>query len=247
MIGLNLFFSPVASAQIDFISKAVKINCNNSQGAGFWIDSRIIATAKHVVEKCSTAIVENNDGFKFRVSKIELSRKSDIAYLIMVKSNNSISYANFPKNLPVSGEYVYAVGAPIDGLVLSKGKFVRSFANNLGEWIEIDIPADHGNSGGPVFSDSGVVGMLISKDLNYQTIKAYSIGYVLEDYIDNEPNFDESESQLVAPNSASKSPLLTQVLSASIMFVFGIVLGVFIGQKRANSKGRSKERIKIYV
>lgn len=175
------------------------------------------------------------------MSKIELSRKSDIAYLIMVKSNNSISYANFPKNLPVSGEYVYAVGAPIDGLVLSKGKFVRSFANNLGEWIEIDIPADHGNSGGPVFSDSGVVGMLISKDLNYQTINAYSIDYVLEDYIDNKPNFDASESQLVAPNSASKSPLLTQVLSASIMFVFGMVLGVLIGQKRANSRGGQRK------
>ena len=165
----------------------------------------------------------------------------------MVKSNNSISYAGFPKNLPVTGDYVYAVGAPIDGLVLSKGKFVRSFTNNLGEWIEIDIPADHGNSGGPVFSDSGLVGMLISKDLNYQTINAYKIGYVLEDYIDNTPNFDESGAQLVAPNSASKSPLLTQVLSASIPFVFGIVLGVFIGQKRAKSNGRSKERIKIYV
>lgn len=165
----------------------------------------------------------------------------------MVKSNSSIDYVNFPTKLPLPGEYVYAVGAPIDGLVLSKGKFVKSFSNNLGDWIEIDIPADHGNSGGPVFSDSGLVGMLIAKNLSYQTINAYSIGYVLEDYSNNKPNFDDPNGQLVAPSSSSKSPLLTQVLSASIMFVFGIVLGVFIGQKRAKSNGRSKKRIKIYV
>jgi S1-C subfamily serine protease len=228
-----LFICPSAYAQIDFISNAVKINCNGSQGAGFWLEDRIIATAKHVVEKCLTANVENNDGLNLKVTHIEFSNGFDIAYLIVSNSSNLVKSPIISKELTSLGQTVYAVGAPIDGLVLSQGKLVGKIRNELGDWLEINIPADNGNSGGPVFSDAGVVGMLVSKDISSQSIYAY--------------NFDSRSGKSKEYDIGSNSPLLTQVLSASIMFMFGVVIGITIGYHKGKSRRVMRKRIKIYV
>jgi S1-C subfamily serine protease len=237
----------MAYAQIDFISNAIKINCNGSQGAGFWIEDRIIVTAKHVVEKCSTANIANNDGVTQLVSQIVLSTKFDIAYLL-IGQNSALARSPFiSKNPPQLGETIYAVGAPIDGLVLSKGKLVGKFKNELGDWIEIDIPADHGNSGGPVFSDVGIVGMLISKDISNQSINAYSIDFISRDLLVSKRNFDLGSDKPRISEISSKSPLLTQVISGTIFFVFGLLLGIALGLNRVKGRHVKKKRIKIYV
>jgi hypothetical protein len=246
-LQINLFICPSAYAQIDFISNAVKINCNESQGAGFWLEDRIIATAKHVVEKCLTANVENNDGVNLKVTHIEFSNEFDIAYLIVSNSHNLVKSPIIAKEPTSLGQTVYAVGAPIDGLVLSKGKLVGKVRNELGDWLKINIPADNGNSGGPVFSDAGVVGMLVSKDISSQSINAYSIDFISKDLLANKSNFDSRSGKSKEFEISPNSPLLTQVLSASIMFMFGVVLGITIGYHKGKSRRVKRKRIKIYV
>ena len=237
----------MAHAQIDFISNAIKVNCNGSQGAGFWIEDDVIVTAKHVVEKCSTANIANNDGIMQIVSQIVLSTNYDIAYLLIGQKSSLARSPLISKKPPQLGETVYAVGAPIDGLVLSKGRLVRKFRNELGDWIEINIPADHGNSGGPVFSEAGIVGMLISKDIRNQSINAYSIDLINRDLLASRRNFDLEADTPRLSGISSKSPLLTQVISGTIFFVFGLVLGIVLGLNRAKGRRVKNKRIKIYV
>lgn len=226
------------------ISYAVKINCENSQGAGFRLNSEVIVTAKHVVEDCSRVFVTNNDGLSAQSSELKLSQKYDIAYIYTTK--NVGAEVTISEKAPQVGENLYTVGSPIDGLVLSKGKLVTSFRDFMGDWLEISIAADQGNSGGPVFSDAGLVGMVISKNVTDKRINAYSVEMLLNDYENlGRQNGDNDGSDTIVIANDSASPLLTQSISAIIAFIFGGVAGVVLTQTR--QRRLKKKRIRIVV
>jgi hypothetical protein len=115
-----------------------------------------------------------------------------------------------------------------------------------GEWLEISIAADHGNSGGPVFSELGLVGMVISKNIEDKRINAYTLELLQRDYKDllELEETDEGSDTTVIVND-SFSPLLTQSISGIIAFIFGGVVGVILSQRR--QRRLSKKRIRIVV
>jgi hypothetical protein len=150
------------------------------------------------------------------------------------------------EKVPQVGENLYTIGSPIDGLVLSKGKLVTSYKDFRGDWLEISIAADQGNSGGPVFSDAGLVGMVISKNITDKRINAYSAEFLLSDYeILGQQNGDDDGSDTTVIANDSSSPLLTQSISAIIAFIFGGVAGVVLNQRRERRLKRKRIRIVV--
>ena len=234
----------LAEPEESLISYAVKINCENAQGAGFRLNSEVIVTAKHVVEDCLRVTVANNDGLSAQSSKLRLSREYDIAYIYTTeKVGKEVMIA---EKVPQVGENLYTIGSPIDGLVLSKGKLVTSYKDFTGDWLEISIAADQGNSGGPVFSDAGLVGMVISKNITDKRINAYSAEFLLSDYENlGQQNGDNDGSDTTVIANDSRSPLLTQSISAIIAFIFGGLAGVVLTQRR--QRRLKKKRIRIVV
>jgi hypothetical protein len=234
----------IAENEESLISYAVKINCENAQGAGFRLNFEVIVTAKHVVEDCSRVFVTNNDGLSAQSSKLRFSQKYDIAYVYTTKNVGKVVIIS--EKFPQVGENLYTIGSPIDGLVLSKGKLVTSYKDFTGDWLEISITADQGNSGGPVFSDAGLVGMVISKNITDKRINAYSAELLLSDYENlGQQNGENDGSDTAVIANDSTSPLLTQSISAIIAFIFGGVAGVVLTQRR--QRLLKKKRIRIVV
>ena len=234
----------MAENEESLISYAVKINCDNAQGAGFRLNSEVIVTAKHVVEECTRVFVSNNDGVSAQSTKLRFSREYDIAYVYITK--NVGKEVMIAEKAPQVGENLYTIGSPIDGLVLSKGKLVTSYKDFRGDWLEISIAADQGNSGGPVFSDAGLVGMVISKNITDKRINAYSAEFLLSDYENlGQQNGDDDGSDTTVIANDSSSPLLTQSISAIIAFIFGGLAGVVLTQRR--QRRLKKKRIRIVV
>jgi hypothetical protein len=153
---------------------------------------------------------------------------------------------NLAEVLPEAGENLYTVGSPIDGLVLSQGRLVSKYEDLTGQWLEISITADQGNSGGPVFSDAGLVGMVISKNLDNNRINAYSVELLNRDYanVEIEPESSSGSNSTLTTDQPS-SPLLTQTISAIISFIFGGIAGMVLNQRR--NRRLSKKRIRIVV
>jgi hypothetical protein len=241
---LNSSESAFAENEDSWISYAVKINCSNSQGAGFRLNVDVVVTAKHVIEECNFVSVSDNDGLTTQSSKLKYSQKYDIAYIYTDENVGKI--VKVSDKSPEVGDSLFTVGSPIDGLVLSKGKLVSNYEDLTGEWLEISIAADHGNSGGPVFSELGLVGMVISKNIEDKRINAYTLELLQRDYKDllELEETDEGSDTTVIVND-SFSPLLTQSISGIIAFIFGGVVGVILSQRR--QRRLSKKRIRIVV
>lgn len=188
--------------------------------------------------------VSDNDGALAGSNKIALSKEFDIAYIYAIEDIGKI--VELADVLPEAGEDLYTVGSPIDGLVLSKGRLVTRYEDLTGEWLEIAIAADQGNSGGPVFSEAGLVGMVISKNLNDKRINAYSVDLLTQDYENLEiQQWPDGQSNLEATKRYASSPLLTQSISAIIAFIFGGIVGMVLTQRRY--RRLNKKRIRIVV
>ena len=119
-------------------------------------------TARHVVEGCDEARITNNDG-KFTTATVKyLDPVNDIATLIAVKTVAEIVTLSL-ETLTV-GSKIQIVGTPINGLVLSSGGISRIYPKEVEYSFELEVPGDFGNSGGPVFLDGKVVGLVNAKD-----------------------------------------------------------------------------------
>lgn len=187
---------PSASAdEKAFIDQSVMISCGDGSGTGFYVDSTHILTAKHVVTSCKTAEIINNTGKKTTASNFFLDPKFDIA--ILSAKSAIVKPVSTDSSETKFGETVFIVGSPIDGLVLSKGKVVESSGLSSPNRIYLEIPADHGNSGGPVFSNIGLIGMVTAKFDDGQVI-AYNLPSLLQ-------SIEQSKKSSTAPSTKSES------------------------------------------
>ena len=128
-------------------------------GTGFVVGKNLIATCLHVVGEARPVHVQFGDGKKLEVVAVHAwDRKLDLAVL-RVKGGESL------KALPlgdsgklVQGAPVVAIGNPM-GLTGSVVQGVLSARRDmeLGEMLQLAIPVEPGNSGGPVLDREGRV------------------------------------------------------------------------------------------
>lgn len=242
MIAAAFSWSPSwAVDELQFIDFGVQVKCSQSRGAGFYLSEKLVVTAKHVVEDCSKPVLENFKGEKTYTINIEFSQNKDLAYLTV---ESSISPTVKLADIPSMNSEVFTVGSPIDGLLLSKGKLKEVFKDLSEEWLVIDIPADHGSSGGPVFSQNGLIGLVISKDKKNGDIYAYKGEDIEKDFkylSERGPTGQDSPRPVGSTGMEILMPIL---ISATITFVLGIGVGALITRRKARTP---KPRIRIEI
>jgi serine protease Do len=135
-------------------------------GSGFIIDpSGIIVTNNHVVDGAMEIKVTLDDGTELPAKLIGRDAKSDLAVL-GVKAPHALPVVNWGDSDRLrAGDQILAIGNPFgigttvtSGIVSARGRDLNS--GPYDDFIQIDAPINHGNSGGPLVDSQGhVVGI----------------------------------------------------------------------------------------
>ena len=151
------------------IYPSTNLKNNQSTGTGFAISPNgIIVTAYHVV-KNSDDIEVLIPGLGFKPAEIISSNPSNDIAILKIKSEtkNFLQISNF-KSSKISDK-VYTMGYPLSSVLGDKPKYSEGVVNALtglgdsASLMQVSIPIQPGNSGGPVLNDKNeVVGMVVS-------------------------------------------------------------------------------------
>ena len=137
-----------------------------ARGSGFIIDAEgTIVTNNHVVKDATKVTVTLDDGTELQAKVIGRDSRTDIAVL-KVTANRKLPFIELGQSRDVRpGEWVVAMGNPFGlGGSVTAG-IVSAVSRDIGsgpydQFIQIDAPINHGNSGGPLFTQDGkVIGM----------------------------------------------------------------------------------------
>ncbi|MER8372564.1 DegQ family serine endoprotease [Mesorhizobium sp. M1406] len=135
-------------------------------GSGFIVGADgIIVTNNHVIDGASSIKVALDDGTELPAKLVGRDAKNDLAVL-KVKSDKplpTVKWGDSDKLMP--GDQVLAFGNPFGigttvtaGIVSARGRDLHS--GPFDDFIQIDAPINHGNSGGPLVDVAGnVVGI----------------------------------------------------------------------------------------
>jgi serine protease Do len=134
---------------------------DSAQGSGFFISpDGYIVTNNHVVEHASAVTVTTDGGKAFPAKVIGVDPKTDLALLKVEGAD--FPAVRFAAQPPRVGDWVIAVGNPFGlggtvtaGIVSARGRDLGSAPYE--DFIQIDAPVNHGNSGGPAFNNAGEV------------------------------------------------------------------------------------------
>jgi len=141
-----------------------------SGGSGFIIDAKgLLVTNAHVVKNAKNIAVQNKSGASFNAAIVFIDTEKDLAILKIEDENfkplTSIPYA-ISKSSTDQAEPIYTLGYPRDEIVYGEGYLSAETGFN-GDTLscQISIPANPGNSGGPVMNQHGdVIGILSTRE-----------------------------------------------------------------------------------
>ena len=189
--GLTVYLSPAVNGnQLQQLSKDIEVIKRNQQyqgslinevkskipenarlisgGTGFLIDTKgSIMTNAHVL-KGSGAIVVNNQGQEFSATIVHIDQDKDLAILKINDKDyeplHSLPYS-IRKNNTDLGEEIFTLGYPRNDIVYGMGYLsAKTGYNGDSLSYQVQISANPGNSGGPVFNTNGeVVGVLSTR------------------------------------------------------------------------------------
>ncbi len=133
-----------------------------AQGSGFFISpDGYVVTNNHVVEHAREVTVITADGKSIPARIVGTDPKTDLA-LLKVEEGSGYPYVSFASQAPRVGDWVIAVGNPFGlggtvtaGIVSARGRDIG--ASPYDDFLQIDAPVNHGNSGGPTFNGQGEV------------------------------------------------------------------------------------------
>ncbi|MES2005021.1 MAG: serine protease [Bacteroidota bacterium] len=221
--GLAIYFSPVINGnQIEQLSKAVDVIKKNQQyqgtlinevkskvpvdvrvisgGSGFLIDPKgYIITNAHVL-KGSGAVVVNSKGQEFNAIIAHIDTEKDLAILKI----SDRDYAPL-KSLPYTirkvnsdlGEQIFTLGYPRNDIVYGEGYLsARTGYNSDSLTYQVQISANPGNSGGPVFNNNGeVIGILSTRQAQAEgvafAVKSKNIYTLVDELKKNDTAFEK--------------------------------------------------------
>ncbi len=132
-----------------------------AQGSGFFISADgYIVTNNHVVEHASKVTITTDGGKTLTAKVIGTDPKTDLA--LLKAEGTDFPAVRFASHAPRVGDWVIAVGNPFGlggtvtaGIVSARGRDIGS--GPYDDFIQIDAPVNHGNSGGPTFNNEGEV------------------------------------------------------------------------------------------
>ncbi|MEO1585103.1 MAG: trypsin-like peptidase domain-containing protein [Planctomycetota bacterium] len=155
-----------------------------SSGSGVIIEGNRILTNAHVVNYARRILVQpNQSSDKYEAEVVAIAHGIDLAVLELDDESFFDEYpaAALSDELPTIGGTVTALGYPLGGEALSITEGIVSRiehtgykGDTLGLRIQVDVALNPGNSGGPVFRDGTVIGLVFSG-----IPSAENIGYVI--------------------------------------------------------------------
>lgn len=158
------------------ISKAPENIAPKSGGTGFLIDGKgYLVTNAHVVKNASSVIVLNTKGEEFRANIIYVNAASDLA-LLKIEDKDFKVYATLPYSIRKSGaelgESLFTLGYPRNEIVYNEGYMsAKTGFNGDTMTCQIGVPANPGNSGGPVFNKNGeIIGIINTRQLQAEGV-----------------------------------------------------------------------------
>jgi serine protease Do len=134
----------------------------HAQGSGFLVSADgLILTNAHVVDGAKEVTVKLSDHREFKAKVLGADRSSDIAVLKIDAHDLPAVRLGNSDQLRV-GDYVLAIGEPFGleetataGIVSAKGRSLPG--DGYVPFIQTDAAVNPGNSGGPLFDDTGAV------------------------------------------------------------------------------------------
>jgi len=148
--------------------KGVFINYKTA-ATGFLIDPKgLMITNAHVVKQSENIKVFNSKGDQFNAFVVQLDISRDVA-IIKIDDPKFKSFGSLPYGIRKStselAEPIFTLGFPREEIVYGEGYLsARTGYNGDTLSCQIAIPANPGNSGGPVFNHEGeVIGILTGK------------------------------------------------------------------------------------
>jgi len=222
--GLMTYYAPVNGSQIEQLSKAisemkgvqgtiineVRNNKMNSKlpenvrfisgGSGFLIDTKgYIITNAHVL-KGSGAVVINSKGQEFSASIAHIDLDKDLA-ILKIDDEDYQPLASIPYSIRKGntdmGEQVFTLGYPRNDIVYGEGYLsARTGYNSDSLSYQLQISANPGNSGGPVFNNSGeVIGILSTRQAQAEgvafAVKSKNIYRMVDELKESDSAFDK--------------------------------------------------------
>ena len=132
-------------------------------GSGFIVDADgTIVTNNHVVQDTTSITVRLDDGTTLPAHIVGRDPRTDLA-VVRVSAGHPLPFLQLGDSSKTRvGQWVVAMGAPYGlggtataGIISAEGRDIGSGAYD--EYIQIDAPINHGNSGGPTFTQDGKV------------------------------------------------------------------------------------------
>jgi S1-C subfamily serine protease len=142
----------------------------NTSGSGIVMSEQgHIITNHHVVNNCSSHEVFDEDNRPVKASLLASDPQRDIALLQADKNYSTVARVR-TDTAPKLGESIIVVGYPLVGVLGTKPTVgfghvssTTGIRNNPAQ-MQISVPVQRGNSGGPVFDQAGnIIGMVVSK------------------------------------------------------------------------------------
>jgi serine protease Do len=132
-----------------------------AQGSGFFISADgYIVTNNHVVDHASDVTITLASGKTMPAKVIGVDKKTDLA--LLKAQGDDFAFVDFASRAPRVGDWVIAVGNPFGlggtvtaGIVSARGRDIGF--GPYDDFLQIDAPVNHGNSGGPTFNAQGEV------------------------------------------------------------------------------------------
>ncbi|MGI8950470.1 MAG: S1C family serine protease [Chitinophagaceae bacterium] len=167
----------------------------NTGGTGFLIDAKgYIITNAHVL-KGSGAVVVNNKGQEFNVTITYIDEQRDLA-ILKINDDDFKPLGSLPYSIKKAGadlgEEIYTLGYPRNEIVYNMG-YLSAKTGYEGDTssLQMSLPANPGNSGGPVFNKNGeIVGILSARETQAEgvvfAIKSKGIYQVIDDLKNND-------------------------------------------------------------
>lgn len=168
------------------VAEVVKAGINNNRaedtgnfnaitgGTGFLIDGKgLMITNAHVIQNSHNIRVVNSKGQRFNAFVVKLDVNRDVA-IIKIDDRRFKPLAALPygirKESSKIAEPIFTLGYPRDEIVYGEG-YLSARTGYQGDTlsIQISIPANPGNSGGPIFNHKGeVIGILSARETKAQ-------------------------------------------------------------------------------
>jgi serine protease Do len=132
-------------------------------GTGFIFDpDGYVATNNHVIAGAGEVVVTMYDGRELAAEVVGFDRDTDLAVL-KIDAGEDLPFVEFADSASVRvGDPVIAIGNPFGlgstvtaGIVSAQNRVIG--AGRFDDFMQIDAPINHGNSGGPTFNLEGKV------------------------------------------------------------------------------------------